>query len=110
MFWFQYVGGESLNEIERCCFSIEHPGVCADDAGAAHLSCPVWKRVFYPELCKNLHKKFGVSTTEDLIRISLEGPSIDEFVPTPALESWMSSEHPRQPIYKSTWTADILCV
>ena len=35
----------------------------------------------------------GVSSTEDSISISLEGPFIEEFDPTPAVESWLSSKH-----------------
>ncbi len=35
----------------------------------------------------------GVSTTEDLMRISLEGPSVEEFDPTPAVDRWLTSQH-----------------
>ncbi|XP_053506635.1 zinc finger protein 862-like isoform X2 [Ictalurus furcatus] len=50
-----------------------------------------------------------VSTTEDLMRISLEGPSVEEFDPTPAVDCSLTSKPSRRPTYKS-WTNDILCV
>ncbi|KAL1268691.1 hypothetical protein QQF64_034054 [Cirrhinus molitorella] len=37
---------------------------------------------------------FGSSPTEDLMRISLEGPSVEEFDPTPAVNRWLSSKRP----------------
>ncbi|KAJ8410071.1 hypothetical protein AAFF_G00211120 [Aldrovandia affinis] len=52
----------------------------------------------------------GVSTTEDLMRISLEGPSVEEFDPTPAVDRWLTSKRARWPTYKSSWTTDILRV
>ncbi|XP_051533754.1 zinc finger protein 862-like [Myxocyprinus asiaticus] len=52
----------------------------------------------------------GVSTTEDLMRISLEGPSVEEFDPTPAVDRWLTSKRAKWPTYKSSWTTDILCV
>nr|XP_033476284.1 zinc finger protein 862-like [Epinephelus lanceolatus] len=51
----------------------------------------------------------AVSTTEDLMRISLEGPSVEEFDPTPAVDCWLTSKRTRRPDYKSCWD-DILCV
>ncbi|KAK0144423.1 Zinc finger protein 862 [Merluccius polli] len=51
----------------------------------------------------------AVSTTEDLMRISLEGPSVEEFDPTPAVDRWLTSKRARRPDYKSCWD-DILCV
>eukprot|EP00063_Salmo_salar_P012906 XP_013987741.1 PREDICTED: zinc finger protein 862-like [Salmo salar] len=52
----------------------------------------------------------GFSTTEDLMRISLEEPSVEEFDPTPAVDRWLTYKRARQPTYKSSWTTDILCV
>lgn len=43
----------------------------------------------------------GVSTTEDLMRISLEGPSLEQFDPSPAVDRWLSSKQARRPAYKS---------
>lgn len=51
----------------------------------------------------------GVSTTEDLMRM-LEGASVKEFDPTPAVDCWLTSKRSRWPTYKSSWTNDILCV
>ena len=40
-------------------------------------------------------------TTEDLIRISLEGPHVTEFVPSQAVELWFSTaQRPRRPFFK----------
>ena len=40
-------------------------------------------------------------TTEDLIRISSEGPPIAEFVPSQAVELWFSTgQRPRRPFFK----------
>lgn len=52
----------------------------------------------------------GVSTTEDLMRISLEGPSLEQFDPSPAVDRWLSSKRARRPAYKSFWASDILSV
>jgi len=53
----------------------------------------------------------GVSTTEDLMRISLEGPSVEDFDPRPAVDRWMNSaKRARRLTYKSAWINDILCV
>ncbi len=52
----------------------------------------------------------GVSTTEDLMRISLEGPSLEQFDPSPAVDRWLSSKRARRPAYKSCWVSDILSV
>ncbi|KAM9558481.1 zinc finger protein 862-like isoform 1-T4 [Salvelinus alpinus] len=60
---------------------------------------------------KNLTRScLGASTTEDLMRISLDWPSVEEFDPTPAVDRWLTSKHARRPTYKSSWTTDILCV
>ena len=40
-------------------------------------------------------------TTEDLVRISSEGPPITEFVPSQAVELWFSTaQRPRRPFFK----------
>ncbi|XP_060783092.1 uncharacterized protein LOC132890289 isoform X2 [Neoarius graeffei] len=52
----------------------------------------------------------AVSTTEDLMRISLEGPSLEDFDPSPAVDRWMdSAKRSRRPDYK-IWERDIVCV
>ena len=53
----------------------------------------------------------AVSTTEDLMRITLEGPSLEDYDPSPAVDRWMNSaKRARRPDYKKLWDRDILCV
>ena len=49
----------------------------------------------------------GVSVLEDLIRISAEGPSVNDFDPAPAVDEWFTrdeskGERPRRPHFKNT--------
>ena len=49
----------------------------------------------------------GVSVLEDLIRISAEGPSVNDFDPAPAVDEWLTrdeskGERPRRPHFKNT--------
>ena len=53
----------------------------------------------------------AVSTTEGLMRITLEGPSLEDYDPSPAVDRWMNSaKRARRPDYKKLWDRDILCV
>ncbi|XP_046335796.1 zinc finger protein 862-like [Haliotis rufescens] len=49
----------------------------------------------------------GVETLEDLIRISGDGPSLQDFTPQPAVLRWIKcSTRPRRPLYKQ-WPAEL---
>ena len=52
---------------------------------------------------KNCHRASLAShTTEDLIRISAEGPPLREFDPTAAVATWFASaKKPRRPFFES---------
>ncbi|XP_030288729.1 zinc finger protein 862-like [Sparus aurata] len=52
----------------------------------------------------------AVSTTEDLMRISLEGPPLESYDPSQAVERWLSSKQVRRPDYVDCWSRDILPV
>ena len=52
-----------------------------------------------------------VSTTKDLTRITLEGPSLEDYDPSPAVARWINSaKHARRPDYKKMWDRDDLCI
>ncbi|XP_076121139.1 zinc finger protein 862 isoform X2 [Alosa pseudoharengus] len=54
----------------------------------------------------SLRSSLHVSTTEDLIRISTEGPSLERFDPTKCAENWLSAgKRSRRPGYKA-WPSD----
>ncbi|KAM9524715.1 zinc finger protein 862-like [Salvelinus alpinus] len=57
------------------------------------ISATQCERGFYAHnQIKNLTRScLGVSTTEDLMRISQEGSSVEEIDPTPAVDSWLTS-------------------
>lgn len=53
----------------------------------------------------------AVSTTEDLMRITLEGPSLEDYDPSPAVDRWMNSaKRARRLDYKKMWDRGVLCV
>ncbi|CAL8301927.1 unnamed protein product [Gadus morhua 'NCC'] len=57
-------------------------------------------------LKSSLRSCLHVSTTEDLIRITTEGPSLELFDPTKCAEHWLSAgKWSRRPNYKS-WPSD----
>ena len=48
----------------------------------------------------------NVSTTEDLIRIGLEGPAVDQYDPTSAVHRWLNlSTRARRPTFRHWPTA-----
>ena len=45
------------------------------------------------------------------MRITLEGPSIEDYDPSPAVDRWMNSaKRARRPDYKIQWDMEVLCV
>ena len=59
-----------------------------------------------------MRSSLHVSTTEDLIRISMEGPELEEFNPTPAVVKWLNSgQGSRRPIlaYRK-WPNELILV
>ena len=60
----------------------------------------------------DVRSSLHVSTTEDLIRISIEGPELAAFDPTPVVEKWLNSgQRSRRPhvVYK-TWPEELVPV
>lgn len=47
-----------------------------------------------------------VSTLEDLIRISTEGPSLEQFDSEPGAKRWLSAKKKRRPDY-TQWPSDM---
>ncbi|XP_078700280.1 zinc finger protein 862-like [Branchiostoma floridae x Branchiostoma belcheri] len=49
----------------------------------------------------------STKTVEDLIRITVEGPSLESFDPLTAIQKWLhSGQRPRRPTYQSAWPND----
>lgn len=48
-----------------------------------------------------------VSISEDLVRISLQGSSVEESDPSSAVDRWLTLRRARQWAYKSDWTTDL---
>ncbi|CAL8275527.1 unnamed protein product [Arctogadus glacialis] len=48
----------------------------------------------------SVRSSLHVSTTEDLIRISTEGSSLESFDPSTSAMQWLSSKRSRRPNYK----------
>ena len=60
----------------------------------------------------DVRSSLHVSTTEDLIRIGMEGPELVAFDPTPVVDKWLNSgQRSRRPhlVYK-TWPEELLSV
>ena len=60
----------------------------------------------------DVRSSLHVSTTEDLIRISMEGPELQAFDPTPAVVKWFSSDQrPRRPNFAyRRWPDELISV
>ena len=71
---------------------------------ALPLSAAQWERAISAQnRIKNSHRaSLASQTTEDLIRISAEGPSLNDFAPAPAVAAWFAcAMKPRQPFCQS---------
>ena len=60
----------------------------------------------------DVRSRLHVSTTEDLIRISMEGPELEAFDPTPAVVKWFSSgQRSRHPNFAyRRWPDELISV
>ena len=55
---------------------------------------------------RDVRSCLNVSTTEDLIRIGLEGPAVDQYDPTSAVHRWLNlSTRARRPTFRHWPTA-----
>lgn len=101
--WVLLSSTNCLNKSLECIFLSEHPTPCAHYAGPPSLSCSMWK-------CENVKSDTRASlhpeTVEDLIRISVEGPSLEDFDARESVASWFTQgQRSRRPNYRS-WPSE----
>ena len=59
----------------------------------------------------DVRSSLHVSTTEDLIRISMEGPELEQFNPTPPVLKWLNSgQKSRRPLSYRKWPEELISV
>lgn len=59
----------------------------------------------------DVRSSLHVSTTEDLIRISMEGPELEKFDPAPPVVKWFNcGQRSRRPISYREWPAELISV